>query len=118
MSKPTSRGGFTLLVASDSLGRGDNDLGRLLMERFLHEIGGTAELPETVIFVNAGVKLVTGDSPVLDHLRRLDESGVELLACMTCLQRFDLIDEVAVGVKSDMRSIVETLTRSTRVISV
>ena len=118
MTESTNRGGFTLLVASDSLGRGDDDLGRLLMDRFLHEIGGTSELPETVVFINAGVKLVTETSPVLEHLRRLDKSGVELLACSTCLERFDLINRLAVGAKSDMRSIVETLTQATRLISV
>jgi intracellular sulfur oxidation DsrE/DsrF family protein len=88
------------------------------MDRFMHEIGGTSDLPETVIFINTGVKMVTRASPVLEHLNRLDESGVELLACSTCLERFGLTDKVAVGVKSDMRSIAEILTRSSKVLSV
>jgi selenium metabolism protein YedF len=109
---------FALLVASDSFGRGDDDLGKLLMDRFLHEVGGASGLPDIVIFMNAGVKLVAEASPVLEHLRRLDQSGVELFACTTCLERFDLADKVEVGTKSDMRSIVEMLTRAARVITV
>ena len=118
MSKSKHREGFALLVASDSLGRGDYELGRLLMDRFLHEICGTSELPQTVIFINSGVKMVSEASPMLEHLSRLDQSGVDLLACSTCLERFGLIDKVAIGIKSDMRSIVEILTRSMKVISV
>ena len=77
MAQSIPHDGFVLLVASDGLGRGDDDLGKLLLDRFLHEIGGTASLPETVIFMNAGVKLVVEASPALEQLRHLDEAGVD-----------------------------------------
>lgn len=37
------------------------------------------------------------DSKVLDYLKRLEEQGVEILACTTCLEYFDLMDKLVVG---------------------
>jgi selenium metabolism protein YedF len=113
-----TRDGFVLLVASDELGRGDEDLGRLLIDRFLHEIAGASHLPETAVFINSGVKLVADDSPVLDALEHLVEMGVHVVACGTCLARYEISERVAVGDKSDMRSIVGILTGAARVLSV
>jgi len=112
------REGLVMLVSGDGLGRGDEELGRLLIQRFLHELGGTAKQPEEVIFINSGVRLVADDSPVLNQLRRLEEQGVDLEACTTCLARFDLTDRVAVGSKTNMSAIVSTLMEADRVISI
>ena len=106
-----------MLVSSDGLGRGDDDLGRLLMQRFLHELGGAATKPESMVFVNSGVRLVVDDSPALEQLRRLQEQGVELAACSTCLSRFGLMDRVAVGAKTNMSEIVNALTSAESVLS-
>jgi selenium metabolism protein YedF len=113
-----SQKGFVLLVGSDGLGRGDEELGRLLMHRFLHELGSASTKPETALFINTGVKLVADDSPVLGQLKRLEETGVELLACSTCLERFGLMERVAVGSRTNMGHIVAALTAATKVVSV
>jgi selenium metabolism protein YedF len=109
--------GFVMFVAGDGLGRGDEDLGSLLMDRFLHEVGGASTMPERVIFMNSGVKLVADDSPVLDQLRHLEKTGIEIVACGTCLERYGLIDRVAVGEKTDMRTIAATLTQADKILS-
>jgi len=83
----TVEDGFVMMIGGDGLGRGDAELGRLLMTKFLHELGGQRSLPEKVIFVNHGVKLVVRDSPVLGQIQHLEHTGVEVAACGTCLQR-------------------------------
>lgn len=110
--------GFIILVAGDGLGRGDDDLGRRLMGRFLHELGGQRNLPEKMMFLNSGVNLVVDGSPVLGQLTRLEESGVEIVACGTCLEKFGLLDQVAVGGKTDMGTTVAALANSTKVLSI
>jgi selenium metabolism protein YedF len=110
--------GFVILVAGDGLGRGDDDLGRRLMGRFLHELGGQRNLPEKIIFLNSGVRLVVGGSPVLGQLARLAETGVEIVACGTCLEKFGLLTEVAVGGKTDMGTTVAALAGATKVLSI
>lgn len=109
---------IVLFIASDILGRGNNqELGRLLMQSFLHTVGGLRFRPETTIFINDGVRLVTSDSPVLGELRQMENQGVEILACGTCLSRLELTDKVAVGQVSDMHTIADTLLRAKKIVS-
>ena len=110
--------GFVLMVTGEGLGRGDEDLGRHLMSRFLHEIGGQRALPEKVIFANTGARLVTEESPVLEQIRRIEDEGVQIVACGTCLERLGLLDRVAVGGRTDMSTTVTSLAQASKVISV
>ncbi len=110
--------GIVLFIASDVLGRGDSyELGSLLMQSFLHTVGGLTSRLESIIFINNGVKLVTEDSTVLGELRRLENQGIEILACGTCLSRLQLTDKVAVGQVSNMYTIADTLLRTEKIIS-
>lgn len=110
--------GIVLFVASDVLGRGENQqLGSLLMQSFLHTLSALRSRPETILFMNSGVKLVTENSLVIDELRRLEHEGIEILACGTCLNRLGVMDKVAVGQVSDMYTIADTLFRAERVVS-
>ena len=110
--------GTVLFIGSDMVGRGDNaELGRLLMQSFLNTLGGLRERPETIVFMNSGVVLVTEGSPVLGELKQLAEQGVELLACGTCLSRLGLIDKLAVGKVSNMYTLAETMLRAQKVLT-
>jgi selenium metabolism protein YedF len=110
--------GTVILIGSDILGRGDNrQLGSLLIQSFLHTLNGLRFKPETIIFMNNGVKLVTNDSPVLGELRQLENQGIEILACGTCLSRLGLSDRVATGQVSNMYTIADTLLRAEKTIS-
>jgi selenium metabolism protein YedF len=110
--------GVVILIGADVVGRGENvELGKLLMQSFLNTARSLPNKPETVIFMNNGVKLVAEGSHVLGELKQLADSGVELLACGTCLSRLGLSDKVAVGQVSNMFTIADTMTRAAKVIS-
>jgi len=109
---------IVVLVAGDTLGRGEAELGNILMRGFLHTLNEVEPLPATIILINSGVKLVAEGSAVLDDLLSLCDEGVEVLACGTCLSYYALKDRVAVGQVSNMYSIAEALLRSDKVISV
>lgn len=107
-----------LFLGSDVVGRGDDyQLGSLLMQKFLHTLGGLTSRPETIVLINTGVKLVTEDSLVAGELRQLESQGIEILACGTCLSRFQLTDKVAVGRISDMYTIANTMLKAEKIIS-
>jgi selenium metabolism protein YedF len=106
-----------VLVASDTFGRGDAELGGILIRGFFHALNEVEPLPSTVIFINSGVRLVAEGSAVLDDLRTLCVKGVEILACGTCLNFYGLTDRVQVGQVSNMYSIAETLLQADNVIS-
>jgi selenium metabolism protein YedF len=107
-----------LLVASNTLGRGDDELGSVLMRTFIHTLGESDIKPHKIIFMNSGVKLVTQGSEVIDDLRALEKESVEILACGTCLGHFGLKDAVGVGRISNMYEITMALMKSTKVISI
>ena len=94
-----------ILLASDSMGRGDEQLGRLLMANFLRLLGEEDRRPETICCVNSGVNLVLRGSQCLEHLRNLESYGTTILICRTCLEYFDVEDQVAIGKISNMHEI-------------
>jgi len=112
------QGPLVLLVPSEQFGRGDApELGTLLVRGFFHTLGEVQPLPDKVVFLNSGVKLVVKGSPVLEDLQALAAQGVEILACGTCLGYFGLTDQVAVGQVSNMYTIAETLLQAGKVVS-
>ncbi|OGO24958.1 MAG: hypothetical protein A2144_08840 [Chloroflexi bacterium RBG_16_50_9] len=94
------------------MGRGEAKLGQLLMANFLRLLGESPEKPDTVVFLNSGVRLVCDGSNVLDHVRRLEEQGVEMLACTTCLEYFDLTDKLKIGKPTTMAKSVQLMVHS------
>ena len=112
-----SAGPLVVLIPSDGMGRGDEELGSILIRSFLHTLNEVEPLPDTIIFLNAGVKLAVEGSLALEDLQALEGKGVEILACGTCLGHFDLKDRISVGQVSNMYSIAETLLAAGRVVA-
>jgi selenium metabolism protein YedF len=98
-----------LVVPSDVMGRGVPELGNILIRSFFHTLGEVEPLPQSILFFNAGVKLVCEDSQVLDDLHALETEGIEMLVCGTCLGYFELTEKLAVGQVSNMYDIAETM---------
>jgi len=108
---------LVLVIPSEFMGRGDNELGHILIRGFFHTLGEVAPLPDTIIFFNSGVKLVVQGSPVLEDVQALSGRGIEILACGTCLGHYGLKEQVAVGEISNMYTIAETMLSAGKVIS-
>ncbi len=105
-----------LFVPSDCFGRGPAELGERLMGAFFHTLLDVEAKPETIIFVNSGVKLVVEGSRALDDLRALAAQGLEILACGACLGYFELSDKLAVGRVSNMYDIATALLEAGKVV--
>jgi selenium metabolism protein YedF len=97
------------LVQSEGLGRGDEQLGSILMINFLRFLGESQDKPSGIIFWNTGVRLLCQGSKVLEPLKRLEKQGVELLACTTCLEYFDLTDSLAIGKPTTMVKTIQAM---------
>jgi selenium metabolism protein YedF len=100
------------LIQSEGLGRGDEQLGTLLMANFLRLLGESEDKPDSLIFWNGGVHLLCQGSEVLEHLKRLEGQGVELLACTTCLEYLELTDKLAVGKPTSMMKSIQSMLSS------
>lgn len=113
----TLSGPTVFLITSNTLGRGDDELGSILMRSFMHTLGEASSKPSRIIFINSGVKLVAKGSEVLDDLRTLEKAGAEILACGTCLGYYKLKEAVEVGHISNMYDITSALLEAGKVIS-
>lgn len=109
-SRPSSASApMVLVISSDRMGSGDDELGLVLMRSFIHTLNEAAEKPGIMIFFNAGVKLAIRESEVLEDLGSLCQAGVKMLVCGTCLGFFEVRDRLAVGQVSNMYDITETM---------
>jgi selenium metabolism protein YedF len=97
------------LIQSEWLGRGDDQLGSMLMSNFLRLLGENEDKPGSMLFWNSGIRLLCEGSPVLNRLKLLEEQGVELLACATCLEHFELTDKLAVGKPTNMMESIQSM---------
>ncbi|WP_306534775.1 sulfurtransferase-like selenium metabolism protein YedF [Geobacter sp.] len=103
-------GGKTvMLVASDRLGDGPEELGRLLMKNFIITLLDLKEIPDRMLFVNTGVLLTTEGSDVLQALEQLGNRGVEVLSCGVCLDFFHRKEKLVAGTVTNMFTIAESL---------
>ena len=98
-----------LFITSEVMGRGEDKVGELLMANFLRLLGESPEKPATMIFLNSGVRLVCDGSKVLEHVRKLEEQRVEMLACTTCLEYFDLKDKLKIGKPTTMAKSIQSM---------
>jgi len=98
-----------LVISGEQMGHGEAELGTILMRAFFHTLTEIAPLPQTIVFYNAGVKLTTAESPILEDLKTLETRGVEILVCGTCVSYYELKEHIAVGAVSNMYTIAETI---------
>ena len=105
-------------ITSDKLGKGSDDLGRILMKSFLYTLSETKPYPDFLIFLNSGVKLTTEGSESVDDLIKLKEGGVKIVSCGTCLDFFEIKSKLRVGSVSNMYDIVDMISSSTNTITI
>ncbi len=107
-----------LFISTDQLGTGSSELGRLLQKNFIYTLTKRDEMPLALVFMNSGVKLSVEDSPVLEDLKILEEGGVEILVCGTCLDYYKLKEQHRVGQVSNMYDIADLLLSAARVVTI
>jgi selenium metabolism protein YedF len=110
------KGDFVVVISSDKMGEGDDDLGHLLMSNFIKAVKDLEKLPQKIVFYNKGVTIVTNDSPVIGDLKDLEKMGVELLLCGTCVNHYSLAENIGAGILSNMYVIAEAMASAGSVI--
>lgn len=106
-----------LVLTADGMGDAPQELQHLLANKFLGLLLESSVLPAKILFYTNGVKLACKGSPVLENLRKIEEQGVELILCSTCLDYFSLTDQVAVGIVGGMTDIIEAMQKAEKVVS-
>jgi selenium metabolism protein YedF len=107
-----------VLITTDRLGTGSEELGKILMKAFLNTLWDASPRPGKILLMNDGVRLTVEGSDVLDTLHLLENEGVEIYSCGTCLAYYELTDKLDVGMVTNMYETVESLLSSDKVIKI
>ena len=113
MSNPST----VIIINDEGMGTAPDQLQKKLAGTYLSLLNELDQPPAAICFYAEGVKLVTDDSPVLEQLQVLQDKGVHLIVCSTCLHYFGLEDEIKVGIVGGMTDILEAQWRADKVIT-
>ena len=103
-------------ISSAIMGGGDDELGLKLITSFFKVLPLVQPLPSSIVFYNTGVKLVARNSPVEEYIKELENKGVKIYLCTTCVDYFSLKDKLATGNISDMYQILNILNEADNII--
>jgi len=118
---PAAEAGQTkimVMIATDRLGYGDDELGLKLMVNFIRTLQEMGPDLWRLVLVNNGVKLTVEGSEVLPELKQLQDNGLQILVCGTCLTHFDLLEHKQVGETTNMLDIVTAMQLADKVINI
>ena len=107
---------YVVAIQRNRLGDGAEELGTILIKGFINTLPEVTLKPKTIVILNSGIFLALKDSPVIDSLKKLEDIGVEILACGTCLDFYKKKEELGVGKISNMYDILERLSQAGNVI--
>jgi hypothetical protein len=115
MSVPDSE--TVLLITRNGMGDAEPALQQKLITTYFKLLDESNLLPAAICFYTNGVRLVVEGSPVIDLLKSLEAKGVRLILCSTCLNFYNLTEQVQVGIVGGMTDIIEAQRRAAKVIS-
>lgn len=105
----TMDGGNTYLILGEKLGKGEGELGKLLMKSFLYTLTQTQPFPKKIILLNSAIRLSTENVETVEHLQMLSKNGTQIYNCGTCLNFYQLTQELKVGEIGNMYDVVESI---------
>lgn len=117
MTNESSFSNTVILITKEGMGSAEVSLQLKLLDTYLKLLMENQSLPAAICFYTDGVKLVVEGSPLLDSLQQLEQKGVHLIVCLTCLNYFGLADKLRVGIIGGMVDILEAQLRASKVIT-
>lgn len=110
-------GGLIYMISSNTMGMGDDELGWGLLQTYIQTIKEVSPKPSKIFFYNSGVLLTSRESGLLRYIKELEDQGVEIFSCGTCIDFFNKNDKVLVGKLTNMYDIMDSMVRADKVVS-
>ena len=108
---------YAVFFNTNAIGTNNSELGGNLAKMAIFTLSESDRVPSYVLFMNEGVKLVTGVEPqIVENINTLIEKGTKVLVCGTCLNFYGLKDELKVGTVSNMYDILGAMQEVSKVI--
>lgn len=115
-AKAESQGETVVVIPGDVMGAGDEVLGRQLLKGFVYALTQLDDLPEKILLYNGGVFLSIEGSQSLEDLQTLERAGVAVMTCGACLNHYNIVDMLRVGMVTNMYAIVEAMNKAERIL--
>lgn len=112
----SSKNGYAVVIKSESMGDGDNELGAMLMRACINSFAEVDHLPQTIVMYNSGVKLAVQGADTAQSLEKLKDKGVEIIVCGTCVDFYGVKELLAVGTISNMYKINTVLSQAEHIV--
>lgn len=109
---------LVIVISSNTMGKGSEELGKILIKSFMYTLTETRPYPKTMLFYNSGVYLTCEGSEVVEDLKKLEAEGVEIISCGTCLDYFNIKDKIQVGEISNMYTIYEKMKNASNTVNI
>ena len=113
---PDARKNTVVVIASDKMGEGEDELGKVLIKGYIYALTQLETLPKTILFYNKGAYLTCEGSASLEDLKSLEAQGVEIFTCGTCLNYYGLSEKLQVGSVTNMYVIADTMAKASKVV--
>jgi len=105
-----------VVIKTEFMGDGDNELGKVLIKGFIYALSQQDELPQTMLFYNGGAKITSEGSESIEDLKALEEKGVKIFTCGTCLNYYGLTEKLCVGEVTNMYEITKKMTEASLIV--
>jgi selenium metabolism protein YedF len=115
---PGPEGPVVVVLSSETMGSGNDELGALLMRNFIHVLAETGPRPDVMVLFNSGVKLAAQGHAALEDLGKIEGSGARILVCGTCLDFYGLKERLKAGGVSNMYDIAQVMLGAGRLIRI
>ena len=106
-----------ILISSQALGVGNDDLGRRLLRHFLGGVIHNRVKPRAIILTNTAVHLAATEGDVLHKLIVLEEQGIRIMLCALSVDELGIEEQIKVGAIADMDAIADLLLSAWKVIT-
>lgn len=106
-----------VLFTKDKMGHGNDELGKILIKGYIYTLTELDEKPKSLLFLNSGVLLTTGESETISDLKKLEDMGVKIYSCGTCLDYYHVKDDLKVGEVANMYVIANELNNAENTIT-
>ena len=105
-------------IGQDTMGKGEVDLGKILIKGFIYSLTELEELPSYILFFNSGIKLVCKGANTVEDIKKLEALGCKVYVCGTCIDYYQKKEELLVGEITNMYGIVGILNESKKIIQI
>jgi intracellular sulfur oxidation DsrE/DsrF family protein len=117
MTEPGKSSSIVILISRDGMGKADKELSQKLIQTYLNLLDLGGQLPAAICFYAEGIRLVLTGSPLLAELQSLQDKGVHLIVCGTCVNYYGVADKVRVGRVGSMKDVVAAQWEASKVIT-